>query len=97
MADFLAAAYQIQRADGTGANRDEYLATDIKISSFEVGPDVTAVQEGDVITVRWSLMLNETINGKATSKVAAPRLSTFIWESGTWKLLAHANFNPPVS
>jgi hypothetical protein len=96
LADFLAAAFQIQRADGSGATRPEYLQADIKISSFELGPDVLAIQEGGTLTVRWSLQIDEILNGQSTGKKLAPRLSTFIWENGAWRLLSHANFNPPV-
>lgn len=96
LAEFLAAGFQIQRADGSGADRAQYLEADIKISSFELGKDVSAVQDGATLTVRWSLMIDETINGKVTGKAQAPRLSTFIWENNGWRLLSHANFNPPT-
>lgn len=96
LVDFLAAGFQIQRADGSGADRAQYLATEINISSFEMGKDVTAVQDGATLTVRWSLMLDETINGVSTGKAEAPRLSTFVWENNGWRLLSHANFNPPT-
>jgi len=97
LADFLAGAFQIQRADGTGADRAEYLEADIKISSFELGPDLLAIQEANTLTVRWSLQIDEVLNGTVTGKKLAPRLSTFLWEKGAWRLLSHANFNPPVS
>jgi len=97
LATFLASAFQIQRADGTSADRAEYLASDINISSAELGPEVNGIQEANTLTVRWSVKLVETINGQPTSEVLAPRLSTFIWENGAWALLSHANFNPPVS
>lgn len=97
LADFLAAAFQIQRADGTGADRSEYLDADIKISSFVVGPEVRAIQEGNTLTVRWALQIDEVLNGQTTGKKLAPRLSTFLWENGAWRLLSHANFNPPTS
>lgn len=90
---FLADAFQIQRADGTAANRDEYLNAEISISSFELGPNVTAVQSGGTLTVRWSITLVETIEGQPTGTGEAPRLSAFVWDGGTWKLLSHANFN----
>lgn len=93
---FLAGAFQIQRADGTSADRTEYLAADINISSADLGDEVEAIQEGNTLTVRWSVKLKETVDGKPTSEVFAPRLSTFIWEGGAWALLSHANFNPPV-
>jgi hypothetical protein len=97
LAAFLANGFQIQRADGSGATRVEYLDADINISSFTIGDEVKAVQDGNTLTVRWALQLDETLNGKVTGKKLAPRLSTFIWEDGGWKLLSHANFNPPVS
>jgi len=90
---FLAEAFQIQRADGSAANRDEYLNAEISISSFELGPNVVAVQSGGTLTVRWSIKLVETIDGQPTGTGEAPRLSAFIWADGTWKLLSHANFN----
>ncbi len=90
---FLADAFQIQRADGSAANRDEYLNAEISISSFELGPNVTAAQSGGTLTVRWSIKLVETIEGQPTGTGVAPRLSTFIWADGAWKLLSHANFN----
>lgn len=96
LAAFLAPAFQIQRADGTSADKSEYLAADISISSSEMGDDVEAIQDGNVLTVRWSLKLIETIEGSPTSEVFAPRLSTFVWQDGAWRLLAHANFNPPL-
>lgn len=97
LGDFLADAFQIQRADGTSASRDEYLNAEISISSFEIGPTVDAVQAGDTLTVRWSIKLQETIDGRPTGTSEAPRLSAFVWQNGTWRLLSHANFNPPVS
>lgn len=96
LTDFLAPGFQIQRADGSGADRAQYLDTDINISNFELGSDVTAVQDGATLTVRWSLMIDETINGEVTGKAQAPRLSTFVWENNGWRLLSHANFNPPT-
>lgn len=93
LAAFLAAPFQIQRADGTSATREEYLDAEINISSFELGPDVHAVQSGGVLTVRWSIRLVETIEGRPTGTGLAPRLSTFVWDAGQWKLAAHANFN----
>lgn len=93
LAEFLAPSFQIQRADGTSATRSEYLDADINISSFEIGPELEAVQADGILTVRWSIKLVETIEGQATGTGLAPRLSTFVWEQGAWRLAAHANFN----
>ena len=40
LAAFLDPSFQIQRADGTGANRTEYLANPAKVATFAIGPDV---------------------------------------------------------
>jgi hypothetical protein len=56
---FLAEGFVIQRSDGSTATRDEYLAAPITVSSFELGPDVLGVQDGDVLVVRWSVKAAE--------------------------------------
>lgn len=94
--EFLAGAFQMQRADGTSTDRSEYLALDINLKNFALGDDLEAYQEGNALTVRWQAKVVETVDGKPRSEVFAPRLSTFIWEEGAWRLLSHANFNPPV-
>ncbi|MFZ9627861.1 MAG: nuclear transport factor 2 family protein [Ilumatobacteraceae bacterium] len=96
LADFLADGFQIQRADGSGANRDEYLAAPATVDTFELGDEVTAVQQGDLLTVRWSVVIDESTNGQQLGSDEAPRLSVFVHEDGEWKLLAHANFNRPA-
>lgn len=94
---FLDPAFQLQRSDGSGATKAEYLANPAKVKSFELGPDLVVVQSGLVMTVRWSLVADETINGQQQSTGLAPRLSTFVWSDGGWKLLSHANFNVPTT
>lgn len=93
---FLASAFQMQRADGTSTDREEYLALDINLKNFALGDDLEAHQEGNALTVRWQAKVIETVDGQARSEVFAPRLSTFVWVDGAWRLLAHANFLPPV-
>lgn len=94
--DFLAPAFQLQRADGSGYDRDEYLANPAIVNTFEVGDEVFASQQDDVLVVRWGAQVNEITEGTKLSEVYAPRLSTFVWSDGAWRLLAHANFNPPA-
>ena len=93
---FLDPAFQIQRADGSGGNRKEYLARPTTIDTFELGPTVHAVQDGDLLTVRWSLKISETIKNEQYSEAEAPRLSVFRWDGRRWRLAAHANFNVPA-
>jgi hypothetical protein len=94
---FLANGFVIQRADGSTATRDEYLAAPITVASFELGPDVLGVQDGDVLVVRWSVRAAEATAGGALGEQVAPRLSTFVWRDGEWRMVSHANFNLPAA
>jgi hypothetical protein len=93
LGEFLGDVFVVQRADGSTATRDEYLATPIEVSSFELGPDVLAEQDGDVLVVRWAVRATEASEVGAMGEEEAPRLSTFAWRDGGWNLVAHANFN----
>ena len=93
---FLDPALQLQRADGTGATKAEYLANPAAVTSFELGDTVTAVQHDDVLSVRWTLKVNLTIDGQPYRTTEAPRLSSFRWNGKTWRLVSHANFNVPA-
>jgi hypothetical protein len=95
LAAFIADGFVIQRADGSTATRDEYLDAPIEVSSFELGPDVLGVQDGDVLVVRWSVKASEATATGALGEEAAPRLSTFVWRDGAWRMVSHANFNTP--
>jgi hypothetical protein len=94
---FIADGFVIQRADGSTATRDEYLAAPIKVASFELGPDVLGVQDGDVLVVRWSVRASESTAAGELGEEIAPRLSTFVWRDGTWRMVSHANFNTLAS
>ncbi|MEQ8717640.1 MAG: nuclear transport factor 2 family protein [Acidimicrobiales bacterium] len=97
LGDFLADGFQIQRADGSGATKAEYLENPAEVGDFTLGDSVTAVQQGDVLTVRWTLEVSEAIDGTDFSGNEAPRLSTFVYVDGRWRLLSHANFNLPAA
>lgn len=94
---FLADGFQIQRADGSGATKAEYLENPAQVDDFTLGDALTAVQQDDVLTVRWTLEVSEAIDGSDFSDTQAPRLSTFVYVDGRWRLLSHANFNLPVA
>jgi len=91
--DFLADGFVIQRADGSTATRAEYLAAPIQVSTFELGEEVLGVQDGDVLVVRWAVKATEATDEGALAEDEAPRLSTFVWRDGTWRMVSHANFN----
>jgi hypothetical protein len=96
LAAFLDPSFQLQRADGTGVTRSEYLANPSTVTSFKLGPQLRAVQAGDVLTLRWQLEANTQINGTQFATTEAPRLSVFRWNGRQWRLVAHANFNVPA-
>ena len=96
LAAFLDPSFQLQRADGTGATKPEYLANPATVSSFEIGPELTAVQAGDVLTVRWQLEVDVQIDGAQYRTTEAPRLSVFRWDGRQWRMVSHANFNVPA-
>ena len=96
LAAFLDPSFQLQRADGTGATKAEYLANPSAVTSFAIGPELTAVQAGDVLTVRWQLEVNSQIDGTQYRTTEAPRLSVFRWDGRQWRMVSHANFNVPA-
>jgi hypothetical protein len=92
---FLSDAFIIQRANGVFHGKGDYLANLPGIKNFKIA-DVTARQDGGTLIVRWTLSVGQVADGVRFSAAPAPRLSTFAWKSGQWKLAAHANFNVPA-
>lgn len=97
VADLMAPNFQIQRADGSAATRDQYLARQATVSEFEVGDEVLASQAGRTLSVRWSIKVTEEVEGVLYENVEAPRLTVFEWVDGSWLIVGYANFNPVVS
>jgi Tfp pilus assembly protein PilO len=91
---FISDAFIIQRADGSNDEKAAYLQNMPEIGDFKI-TDVTALQADDALIVRWFLTVDEVINGQTYSKAPAPRLSTFVYDDGSWRLTSHANFNAP--
>jgi len=92
--EFLSPAFIIQRADGSSATKEQYLANLPEIREYVIR-GVAARQDGPVLTVKWELVVDQTINGQTYKGDPAPRLSTFLWDGAEWHLVAHANFNTP--
>lgn len=90
---FLSPAFQIERADGSGGTKAEYLANLPSITSFSIA-DLSATQAGSVLIVRYQATIEGVVNGKPATPGPAPRLSVFSQNGKTWRLVAHANFNP---
>jgi hypothetical protein len=94
--EFLSEAFIVQRSDGSSATKDEYLADYPEVGQFRIS-DLTARQDGDALVVRYdSAVEEERIEGERFTAAPAPRLSTFVWSDGDWRLTSHANFNVPA-
>jgi len=90
---FLSPAFQVQRADGTAAGKEEYLQKLADIQKFYIS-GLHATQAGGTLVVRYLARVVGTVNGKPYTPGPAPRLSVFTWNGSRWQLAAHANFNP---
>jgi hypothetical protein len=90
---FLSPGFQVQRADGSGAGKKEYLANLPTINQFDI-TQLRATQAGATLVVRYLAQVEGVVNGKPYKPGPAPRLSVFVWNGKRWQLAAHANFNP---
>lgn len=90
---FLSPAFTLQRADGTGSGKDEFLENLPTVESFEL-TDLTANRVGNVVVVRYLAEATGIVNGKPYTPGPAPRLSVFSRDGARWQIVAHANFNP---
>ena len=87
----LSPGFLIQRADGTFLTRAEYLQRPSQVESFSLA-DIEGTRSGGVRAVRYTLTATIEIDGRPIGQEPVPRLSTFVWQGGAWRLVAHANF-----
>lgn len=95
IAAILAPNFQIQRADGTSADRAQYLEDPAQVNGYEFGPEFVGLQDGDTLSVRWSVEIDEVVDGQPLSRGNAPRLTGFHWNGERWQIVTYANFNLP--
>ncbi len=95
--DAMAPSFQIQRADGTFADRDAYLLKPAKVDAYVLGDEIVATQSANTLTVRWSIKVTETLDGVTYTDVEAPRLVVFEWQDDAWKIVGYSNFNPLIA
>ncbi len=92
---FLSPAFQLQRSNGTFANKDEYLDAPATVARFTIAEDsVRVTQDGRVLVVRFSVEIQETIDGREQRVTSADRLGVFQRGPSGWQLVAWSNFNP---
>ena len=89
----LSPAFQLERADGTGLAKGEYLQNLPTLTSFELAK-LSASRAGSVLVVRYLATATGIVDGKPYTPGPAPRLSVFTRDGKQWRIVAHANFNP---
>ncbi len=87
----LAPEFQIARSDGSGFDKEGYLANLPKQTSVAVLSGVTATGTATTMVVRYAAEIEQTINDQPV-QAKAPRLSAFRKEGDAWLIVAHANF-----
>ncbi|MBA3718134.1 MAG: nuclear transport factor 2 family protein [Actinobacteria bacterium] len=90
---FLSPAFQVQRADGSSAEKKDFLAKLPVINKFEL-TDMRGTQAGGTLIVRYLATVEGTVNGRPYTPGPAPRLATYAWNGTRWQIAANANFNP---
>lgn len=90
----LSPAWMIQRASGTWATRATYLAAMPDVRQYQIA-DVMAQYSAPTLVIRSRTATQEpNASGDLVTSRLAPRLSTFTWQGGRWRMTSHANFNP---
>lgn len=93
--EFLSPAFQLQRSNGTFANKDEYVDQPASVARFTILDDgLRAYQDGPALTVRFRVSIEEEIDGQQLRVTQADRLGVFLRTANGWQLLAWSNFNP---
>jgi hypothetical protein len=93
LARFLSPAFQVQRADGSGSGKKEWLAKLADIDEFSL-TDFHATQKGGVLIVRYLATVKGTVNGRPYTPGPAPRIASYGWNGTRWQITSNANFNP---
>jgi hypothetical protein len=94
VAPLLAHEYQIMRSNGVGYDRAGYIgrgAGSVNARPKYALADIVATEDGGVLVTRYTLEIEETIDGKPVTR-RAPRLTVFRKIGGEWRVSAHANF-----
>jgi hypothetical protein len=93
--EFLSPAFQLQRSNGTFANKAEYVDHPASVARFTILDDAfRAYQDGRALTVRFRVSIEEEIDGAQLRVSEADRLGVFLRTADGWQLLAWSNFIP---
>ena len=90
---FMSDAFQVQRANGTGANKTDFLANLPVVNNFVLS-DFQGTQAGPVLVIRYEANVEGVINGHPYTPGPAPRIASYVWNGLRWQIASNANFNP---
>jgi hypothetical protein len=90
---FMSDAFQVQRANGTGGTKADFLAQLPVVNNF-VLTDFQGTQAGPVLVVRYEASVEGVINGHPYTPGPAPRIASYVWNGLRWQIASNANFNP---
>ena len=93
----LAPNFQIRRANGSTADKEQYLQSPAVVTSFELSEKLVGLQHGQTLSVNWAIKVEETIGGITYSNSEAPRMTSFEWNADKWQIVTYANFNAPTA
>jgi ketosteroid isomerase-like protein len=97
LAALLSEAYLLRRSDGTGYDRDGYVAALAEGSNYElvdyVISDVEAKQDGDILVATFTLDAEILEDGRSVVSEPTSSLVTFVRVEGEWKLASDAFFS----
>jgi hypothetical protein len=91
----LAPAFQIVRADGSHADKEQYLADPAQMASFTLS-DFATTAENEVAVARYMAATEETIDGQAYGRSPAPRMAVLVNDGDVWQIAALVNLNTPT-
>ncbi len=93
----LAPNFQIRRANGSTADKEQYLQSPAVVTSFELSENFVGLQHGQTLSLNWAIKVASTIDGVTYSNSEAPRMTSFEWNTDKWQIVAYANFNAPAT
>jgi len=91
LARFLSPQLILQRPDGSYLTRSEYLANPARVDDYAL-TDVVGTRTGDVRVIRYTVTATQFIDGQQVTQDPVPRISTYVYRGGAWRIVAHANF-----
>lgn len=91
---FLSPGFQLIRADGSTADKPQYLANPADVTNFELS-DFSVGRQGNAIVALYTVTTTEEIDRQLYTEDPRQRLSVFVDNDGEWQLIAHANLNTP--